>query len=81
MKYLLMTAALLLMISGPEAMAQSGRSDTPSASPATRMAPIGHRQPRPSDIPSGKKLDHQNDPIAREDAELNRKIKSICRGC
>lgn len=81
MKHLLMTAALLLIISGPEAMAQSGKTDTPLASPDTRMAPIGHRQPRAADVPSEKNLSNPDNPVNREDAALDRKIKSICRGC
>jgi hypothetical protein len=45
------------------------------------QAPIGHRQPRRSDTPSEKNLSNPNDPANREDAALDRKIKSICRGC
>jgi hypothetical protein len=43
-------------------------------------APIGHRQPRLSGVPSEKTLD-PNDPLSKENAALDRKIKSICRGC
>jgi hypothetical protein len=43
-------------------------------------APIGHRQPRPGDLPpeTGK-----NDPgrIDPQDRELDRMIKNICKGC
>jgi len=45
------------------------------------QAPIGHRQPRAGDVPSEKNLSNPNDPANREDAALDRKIKSICRGC
>jgi hypothetical protein len=44
-------------------------------------APIGHRQPRAGDVPSEKNLSNPNDPMNKEDAALDKKIKSICRGC
>src|SRR3954464_12309627 len=43
-------------------------------------APIGHRQPRPGDVPpeTGK-----DDPsrIDAQDRELDRMIRNICKGC
>ncbi|MCP9626685.1 hypothetical protein NML43_06255 [Rhodopseudomonas palustris] len=62
-----------------------GGPANPSVPPAlssdqrvTGQAPVGHRQPRRGDVsePAGS-LDQQ-DPA---DAALDRKIKSICRGC
>ncbi|ABE39737.1 conserved hypothetical protein [Rhodopseudomonas palustris BisB5] len=44
----------------------------------TGQAPIGHRQPRRSDPGSAGSDIGQVDPA---DAALDRKIKSICRGC
>jgi hypothetical protein len=77
--------ALLVLIGGPAAMAQTGGgAGSPGAanpSPTIRKAPIGHRQPRASDVPSEKNLSNPNDPMNKEDAVLDRKIKSICRGC
>lgn len=79
------TMALLLLIGGPSAMAQtqggSGSSGASNQPPATREAPVGHRQPRPGDVPSEKDLGNPNNPTAKEDALIDRKIKSICRGC
>lgn len=83
-KWIAMTA-LLLMVAAPEAIAQTGRSGTSQTSPGIGAtmpnAPVGHRQPRRGDVPSEKNLDNPNDPIAREDAALDRRLKSICRGC
>jgi hypothetical protein len=88
MRKLIMTIALLALAGGP-AMAQTGSntgssntgsSGTTNPSPM-REAPIGHRQPRAGDVPSEKNLSNPNDAINREDAALDRKIKSICRGC
>jgi hypothetical protein len=83
MRRLITVAALLLF--GFAANAQTGTpgSGAPSANPTppVREAPIGHRQPRPTQVPSEKNLSDPNDPANREDATLDRKIKSICRGC
>lgn len=77
--------ALMLLIGGPAAMAQTGGSSGSSGAanqPSTiREAPVGHRQPRASDVPSEKDLGNPNNPANKEDAVLDRKIKSICRGC
>ena len=32
-------------------------------------------------VPSEKNLSDPNNPVNKEDAALDRKIKSICRGC
>ena len=52
-------------------------ADTSGNLPA---APVGHRQPRPGDLPpeTGK-----DDPsrIDAQDRELDRMIKNICKGC
>ena len=85
MRKLIMSTAVLALIGAPAAMAQTG-SKTGTSGAAnqpqpTREAPIGHRQPRAGDVPSEKNLSNPNDPVNREDAALDRKIKSICRGC
>jgi hypothetical protein len=80
----LITAMAFLAL-GSVAMAQSGKisgSSTPSSTMGTiPEAPIGHRQPRADQVPNEKNLGNPNDPINKEDAALDRKIKSICRGC
>lgn len=82
MKRWIATTALLLMMAAPEAMAQSGtNAGSPGINSAVPNAPVGHRQPRREDVPSERNLNRSNDPIAREDAALDRKLKSICRGC
>jgi hypothetical protein len=84
MRNLIMTIAVLALIGGPAAMAQN-RSNTGSSGATNpqpmREAPIGHRQPRAGDVPSEKNLSDPNDPLSKENAELDKKIKSICRGC
>jgi hypothetical protein len=83
MRNLMMTMALLALIGSP-AMAQTGsNSGSPGATSSApgREAPIGHRQPRVGDLPSEKNLNDPNDPLSKENALLDKKIKSICRGC
>jgi hypothetical protein len=77
---------LLVLYGGADALAQSGMN---RGSPSTGQtinggipdAPIGHRQPRAGDVPSEKGLSDPNSAQNKEDAALDRKIKSICRGC
>ena len=83
MRYLIMTIALLALVGSPLAIAQSGSSSSSSGSTRsqeTHEAPIGHRQPR-SSVPSDKNVSDAAYPIDKETVELNRKLKSICRGC
>lgn len=81
----IMLAASLVVLLGGAAMAQTGTKGSTSAgatsSGSVPQAPIGHRQPRASDVPSEKSLSDPNNPVNKEDALLDKKIKSICRGC
>jgi hypothetical protein len=76
---------MVFLTLGSVAMAQTGGTGSPTQSPnlsaTTREAPIGHRQPRADQVPSEKNLSDPNNPVNKEDAALDRKIKSICRGC
>jgi hypothetical protein len=83
MRNLITTMAVLALIGSP-AMAQTGsNTGSPGATnPApARAAPIGHRQPRAGDVPSEKNLNDPNDPLSKENALLDKKIRSICKGC
>ena len=82
MKKTIISMALLVLIGVPSAVAQSGNSgSTMSKGSGVPTAPVGHRQPRASDVPNEKNLSNPNDPVSKEDALLDKKIKSICRGC
>jgi hypothetical protein len=85
------TVTFLVLVGGPAAMAQTGGGAGSSAGSSVTAAAsadnrttgggvVGHRQPRLSDLPSEKSLSNPNE-SAKEDAALDRKIKSICRGC
>ncbi len=80
----IMVAASLVILLGGAAMAQSGTKGSTSSganSGSVPEAPIGHRQPRAGDVPNEKNLNDPNNPVNKEDALLDKKIKSICRGC
>ena len=82
MRKTIMTMALAILIGAPAAIAQTaGGTSTAVKNPSIPQAPVGHRQPRASDVPSERNLSDPNNPINKEDAALDRKIKSICRGC
>ena len=40
-------------------------------------APVGHRQPRVADVPASASLQT----LDQEDANVDRKISNVCRGC
>jgi hypothetical protein len=48
---------------------------------ATRpwSAPVGHRQPRAADVPTSTSASQQT--LDQEDANVDRKISNVCRGC
>jgi hypothetical protein len=83
----IMILPLLILLGGSVAVAQNSARTGSSANSATAPktspnsagaaadAPIGHRQPRAGDVPEVKTN------LDAEDAALDRKIKSICRGC
>ncbi len=61
------------------ALAPSFRPSMPGHETATRpwSAPVGHRQPRAADVPTSASLSV----LDQEDADVDRKISSVCRGC
>jgi hypothetical protein len=78
MQKLLVTATLLMLTIGPAAVAQT---DNSSSRKGPMPAPVGHRQPRADQVPQEKDTSGATEAEKRQDAELDRKIKSICRGC
>ncbi len=82
MRKAVLVMALMVAAGAPEALAQGGSTTVQKNSdkPAIQ-APVGHRQPRASDVPNEKNLSDPNTAANKEDAALDKKIKSICRGC
>jgi hypothetical protein len=84
MRKTLLSMALVVLIGAPATLAQqTGGGGTSSAvkNSGPPPAPVGHRQPRAGDVPSDKYASDPNDPLSKENAALDKKIKSICRGC
>jgi hypothetical protein len=83
MRRLVILVALLIVSSAATAQNAGTGSSRSSVNPPRPIpeAPIGHRQPGRDQVPSEQNLSDPNNPVNREDAALDRKIKSICRGC
>jgi hypothetical protein len=70
-------------IAGGDSLATSspGHDDVPANFTSLfRQAPVGHRQPRPSDVPETAQLSPSDLELRRLDEEIDRKL-TICRGC
>jgi hypothetical protein len=61
------------MIHAPYAYASNETTTRPWS------APVGHRQPRAIDVPGTTSASTQI--FDQEDANIDRKIKGVCRGC
>ncbi|MGQ0685695.1 hypothetical protein [Bradyrhizobium sp.] len=85
MREVLLSVALVLLIGIPGGFAQTGGTSTAVKNPTgtgVPPAPVGHRQPRAADVPDERyNLNNPNDPLAKENALLDKKLKGICRGC
>ncbi|HKU07293.1 MAG TPA: hypothetical protein VJR30_14590 [Bradyrhizobium sp.] len=84
MRKTLLSIALVLLIGAPAGFAQSGGGSSTAAKNSgggVPQAPVGHRQPRAADVPDEKNLSNPNDFLTKENAALDKKLKSICRGC
>ena len=87
MKKTIISMALLALIGVPGAIAQSANKGTSvgaTINGTVPEAPVGHRQPRASDVPQTSDVPNEKNPtldlLAKENANLDKKIKSICRG-
>ena len=81
----MITSKMLLVVAIASAMgavsAQSFHPSLPGKETTTRpwTAPVGHRQPHASDVPSASS--GSLDFLDQEDANVDRKISGVCRGC
>jgi hypothetical protein len=86
MRKALLSMALIVLIGAPAGFAQSGGGSSTTVKNSgggggsVLPAPVGHRQPRAADVPDEKNV-NPNDFLAKENATLDKKLKSICRGC
>jgi hypothetical protein len=63
------------------ALAPSFRASMAGKETTTRpwSAPVGHRQPRAADVPTSTSVSEYV--LDQEDANIDRKISGVCRGC
>ena len=89
MRNIIKTVAVLVLLGGRAGTVQAAETersavgDATAPAPfrltqATRLAPIGHRQPQARDIPSQNPRELER--LTDEDAAVDRKLV-ICRGC
>lgn len=86
MKKLTVAIGLLGLLAAGPVLAQGGGAGggsggTGASSTGSKGAFAPHRQPRAADFANEKSLGASSDASAKEDAALDKKIKSICRGC
>ncbi|WP_050420287.1 hypothetical protein [Bradyrhizobium tropiciagri] len=86
-KTVLLMALMIVAVGAPQlgtslALAQQqGGSSSMQKNTGVPEAPVGHRQPRRGDVGNEKSISDPNSQANKEDAALDKKIKSICRGC
>jgi hypothetical protein len=80
MRKIILAMTLMVLTGCPEVFAQ-GSTVPKNSGQSMKEAPVGHRQPRAGDVPNEKNLGDPNDVLNKENAILDKKIKSICRGC
>jgi hypothetical protein len=84
MKTIAIVIGLLILVVDGAALAQGAGSSGGAGSKGapSSQAPVGHRQVRPADLPKAEQAeDTSTSGTSKEDRELDRKIKGICRGC
>ena len=74
MRFAVVASALILVTASTwsSALAQGAPS---------REAPVGHRQPKAGEVPQAQELTDAEKRQKALDQALDRKLKSICRGC
>ena len=70
--------------------AEGGKAPAPTADALPRgcetatapwSAPVGHRQPQAADVTSAKATPSIDRDLAEENARVDLRVKSVCRGC
>jgi hypothetical protein len=81
---LALLAVMVLVVPGVAQTAGSGTGSSASkSSGGVPQAPVGHRQPTKAEVSGGGSQNSNGllGAAAADDKELDRKIKSICKGC
>ncbi len=81
MKTIIIATAVTLLLGNTSVFAQGGSATGQPAASGTGgvlQAPIGHRQPKRDEVPA---ISDDQAKIDAADRALDKKIRSICRGC
>jgi len=68
------------LLTAATALAQEQRAPTEGPKPGVPEAPVGHRQPRASDVPANVQKTEADLRQEKQARELDRKLR-ICRNC
>ncbi len=68
------------LLAAATAVAQEQRAPTEGAKPGVPEAPVGHRQPRATDVPASVQKTEAELRQEKQARELDRKLR-ICRNC
>ncbi len=68
-------ASTLILITTPAWDSALGQKNSPGE------APVGHRQPKAGEVPQEQELTPAEKKQRELDQALDKKLKSICRGC
>jgi hypothetical protein len=69
-----LSAIMVLLLAGIAIQAHA-------AAGSARQAPVGHRQPTAQDVQNTQEDSSADQATKKIDEDLDRKLKSICRGC
>jgi len=76
------TIALFVLLMPANGAQTQTNPSSPANSATQNQAPVGHRQPRAADVAgAGASTSEEKKKTKELDRELDRKLKSICRGC
>jgi hypothetical protein len=78
----LIACTVLATLYGSTAFAQTAPTRSPGAQSPATQAPVGHRQPRPTDLPPNRNSILDDEPKKTpDDIRLDRALRGVCRGC
>jgi len=82
MRTTILSIALTVLVGGADVLAQgsSSVSKNSGGGGGVIQAPVGHRQPRASDVPADTPKTNEEETQIQRDRELDKKLW-ICRGC
>ncbi|HYS49792.1 MAG TPA: hypothetical protein VEM36_13565 [Xanthobacteraceae bacterium] len=83
MRSIVIAAALTLSLAVPDLVAAQGGAASGARPPAAGQSPVGHRQPKATEVPPTDQRASSDNPGTTTDMDraLDKALKGICRGC